>query len=287
MCHKESPVRLNRFQLNEISLGRIAEAVQRRIEDFPHALAWNANSRFASWNQEQLKGFLNIHRGERCFILANGPSLRSMDLSLLKGEITFGMNRIYLLADELGFSPTYFVCINELVLDQFHDEIKTLMMPKFLNWNRRSLFDPQRKDMHYLRIKLGLKDHFGADINQPITSGGTVTYVALQIACYMGFETVVLIGLDHSYEAKGIPNRSVVRHQEKDQDHFHPNYFPRGSKWQPPDLIRSEIAYQLAREAFESDGREIIDATSGGKCPIFRKGHFESLILRTPPQEMK
>jgi hypothetical protein len=279
-------MRLDRFKLNQISLGRIAEAVTRRVEDLPHALAWNANQPFTSWNQDQLKGFRNTHQGERCFILANGPSLRTMDFSLLEGEVTFGMNRIYLLADELGFSPTYFVSINELVLDQFHDEIMNLVMPKFINWNRRALFDSNRKDIHYLRIRLGLRDHFTRDICQPMTSGGTVTFVALQIAYYMGFKTVVLIGLDHSFEAKGTPNRSVVRHQERDRDHFHPNYFPKGSKWQPPDLLRSEIAYQLAREAFEADGREIIDATEGGKCQVFQKGEFRSLFPGASPQEM-
>lgn len=280
-------MRLGRFQFNELSLGRIAEAILRRAVEIPHSIAWNRNSPLSSSNQNQLSGFRNIHRGERCFILANGPSLRKMDLSLLDGEITFGLNRIYLLADERGFSPTYYVCINELVLDQFHDDIKILTMPKFLNWNRRALLDPQRRDVHYLRIKLGLKDHFSDDISQPITSGGTVTYVALQIAYYMGFETVILIGLDHSYRAKGIPNRAVVRHQEEDQDHFHPDYFPKGSMWQPPDLIRSEIAYQLARDAFEHKGREIIDATDGGKCQIFQKGKFASFIPGTSSREMK
>jgi len=279
-------VRLDRFQFSEISIGRIAEAVKRRVEDFPHAMAWNTNHPFTYWNQDQLKGFWNIHQGKRCFILANGPSLRNMDLSLLEGEVTFGMNRIYLLADELGFSPTYFVCINELVLDQFHHEIKNLSMPKFINWNRRSLFEPEQRDFHYLRINLGLKDHFGSDISKPISSGGTVTYVALQIAYSMGFETVVLIGLDHSFQAKGIPNRPVVRHQEKDQDHFHPNYFPKGSKWQPPDLLRSEIAYQLALEAFEADKREITDATDRGKCQVFKKGEFGSFFPGASSREM-
>jgi hypothetical protein len=210
--------------------------------------------------------------------MANGPSLRDMDHAPLMGEITFGMNRIYLLVEKLGFSPNYFVCINELVLDQFHDEIKDLEMPKFINWNRRSLFDPKRQDIHYLRTNLGLKDRFAHDVSQPIATGGTVTFAALQIAYYMGFKTVILIGLDHSFQAKGIPNRPVVRDQEKDQDHFHPDYFPKGSRWQPPDLLRSEIAYQLAQEAFEAEGREIIDATVGGRCQVFQKREYDSLF---------
>lgn len=278
-------MRWDRFQLNQIDLGRIFEALSRRVEDIPHAIAWHTHRPLAARAQDPISQFHNIHQGDRCFILANGPSLRNMDFSLLKNEITFGMNRIYLLADEIGFLPTYFVSINELVLDQFHREIANLAIPKFINWNRRALFDPEGNVVHYLRVRLGLKDRFSGDISQPVTSGGTVTFVALQIAYYMGFETIVLIGLDHSFQAKGIPNRSVVRHQEKDQDHFDPNYFPKGSKWQPPDLVRSEIAYQLARDAYEADGRVITDATDGGKCPIFQKHEYRSLFPGSSPQE--
>ena len=35
----------------------------------------------------KLKDFRNIHAGERCFVIGNGPSLTRMDLSLLNGEI--------------------------------------------------------------------------------------------------------------------------------------------------------------------------------------------------------
>ncbi len=38
----------------------------------------------------------NIHHGQRCFIIGNGPSLQRTDLTKLKDEFTFGMNRIYL-----------------------------------------------------------------------------------------------------------------------------------------------------------------------------------------------
>ncbi|MCI0854684.1 MAG: hypothetical protein J4N91_09695, partial [Chloroflexi bacterium] len=56
------------------------------------------------------------HRGERCFVIGNGPSLKQTDLSLLKEEFTFGMNRIYMIFAELGFSTTYFLAINTLVI---------------------------------------------------------------------------------------------------------------------------------------------------------------------------
>ena len=74
------------------------------------------------------------------------------------------------------------------------------------------------------------------------------------------------------------PNIVETRSADVDDNHFHPNYFPKGYKWQSPDLLRSEIAYGLAKEAFEMDGRKIFDATIGGKCEVFEKIDYEVLF---------
>lgn len=38
--------------------------------------------------------FHNMHLGERCFVLGNGPSLKDVNFSLLKDEFVFTCNRI-------------------------------------------------------------------------------------------------------------------------------------------------------------------------------------------------
>jgi hypothetical protein len=84
----------------------------------------------------------DAYRGKRCFIIGNGPSLRQMDLSPLRDEVTFGLNRIYLLFPELGFSTTFLVSINRLVLDQKIDEIVAAAPTVFVNWWSRKLLPP-------------------------------------------------------------------------------------------------------------------------------------------------
>ena len=102
--------------------------------------------------------------------------------------------------------------------------------------------------------------------------------VALQLAYFMGFSEVILIGVDHNFVEKGTPNKTEVRTAETDQSHFHPQYFPRGVRWQLPDLQRSEQAYALARAAFERAGRKILDATVGGRCPVFERVAYEKVV---------
>ena len=63
----------------------------------------------------------------------------------------------------------------------------------------------------------------------------------------------------------------IVKSQEDDKSHFDPNYFGKGTWWQLPDLDYSERAYALARTAFESEGRQILDATLGGQLEVFPK----------------
>ena len=188
------------------------------------------------------------------------------------------MNRIYLNFDKSAFRPKYYVTFNELILEQFAIEISQLTMPKFLNWNRRSYYGVPSSKLVFFKSKMVIRDSFQYDLTNPLVVGATVTFVALQIAYYMGFQKVILVGLDHRYAEKGLPNQTEVRTTERDESHFHPDYFPKGIKWQLPDLLRSEIDFEIARKAFEQDGREIVDATIDGNCHVFEKVDYLSLF---------
>jgi len=93
----------------------------------------------------------------------------------------------------------------------------------------------------------------------------------------MGFEQVILIGVDHSFTSKGEANKTVIS-QGDDPNHFMTNYFGKGVKWQLPDLDTSEAGYALAREHYERAGRKILDATVDGRLMIFPKVDYNSLF---------
>jgi hypothetical protein len=269
--------RINRYNLSDINPQRIKSAINNRIAEIPHNLAWFISKK-AVENKSAIMSYHNIHKNKRCFIVANGPSINVTNLDYLKNEFSFGLNRIYLNFEKSEFRPTYFLTMNELILEQFGNEISRLEMPKFVNWNRRALFDTKDRSIIYLKSKMVFQDDFQNDLTQPLVVGGTVTFVALQLAFYMGFSEVIIVGLDHKYDEKGTPSVSVTRNEEKDSSHFHPNYFPKGSKWQPPDLVRSEIDFSIALDFFTKNGRTIKDATINGHCPIFEKTDYYSLF---------
>ena len=213
-----------------------------------------------------MNDYKNKHQGERCFILGNGPSLKDIDLSLLENEITFGTNRIYL-AD---FTPTYYACVNPLVLGQFIDEIAKVDTTKFLPTSIDGILDTS------------LREPLFSSPEGPIWEGHTVTYVCLQLAYYMGFTEVVLLGVDHYYGQQQVPNMEIVATGE-DTNHFHPDYFSGGTRWHTPDLGMSEVAYSLAKAAYEKDGRKIINCTTRTALNIFEKLPLSYVLSATPP----
>src|SRR3546814_9326201 len=50
--------------------------------------------------------FKDRHRGERCFILGGGPSLKKIDPGKLRNEVKFAVNGIFLIYEWIGFEPT-------------------------------------------------------------------------------------------------------------------------------------------------------------------------------------
>jgi len=234
---------------------------------------WRLNS------NQRLKNYQNLYSGKRCFVIGNGPSLKNTNLSLIKDEFTFGMNRIYLAFEEWGFQTSFLVSVNDLVIEQCHSDFNDLKIPKFFSWHSKDLLFPGSQpdfNTHFLYTT-----YTGPKFNNLIThrfwEGATVTYVCLQLAFCMGFSEVYLIGVDHSFDTKGKANQTIVSNGD-DPNHFSPEYFGKGFRWQLPDLDTSERAYYTANSAYLAAGRQVFDATVGGKLTVFPKVDYRSIF---------
>jgi len=231
-------------------------------------------------SQKRVAKYKDLHQGRRCFVMGNGPSLKRTDLSKLRNEFTIGVNRIYLAFPEMGFTTTYLVSVNTLVLEQCVDDFKNLPVPRFFTWRARSWFsrymahDP---NLMFLDTDYTGEAKFSGDATGRLYEGFTVTFVALQLAFFMGFDEVILIGVDHNFTTQGPANTTVVSGGD-DPNHFTANYFGKGFRWQLPDLEGSERAYVLANEAYAKAGRQVLDATVGGKLTVFPKVSYEELF---------
>jgi hypothetical protein len=223
-----------------------------------------------------LSSYRNRHLHQRCVVIANGPSLNAMDLSFLRNEIVIGLNKIFLGFKKFFFYPRYYVAVNLKVIHQSAYEISRLNCLRFIDSRAldAGLLAPAPLNCF---IKEMCDSPFSADLSTGYHQGCTVTHAALQVAYHLGFQTAVLIGLDHRYRYEGKPGQERVLNGP-DPNHFCESYFGHGQKWDNPQLKESESYYVQARKAYEADGRQIIDATVGGACQVFEKKDYREIF---------
>jgi hypothetical protein len=214
------------------------------------------------------------HRGQKAVIICNGPSLLNVDLTRFGGVYTFGLNKINLLFSKSNFRPSSIVSVNRLVLEQNAGFFNSTDITLYLA-NRAADIIKCRDTVRYLHLITSPR--FARDISGSVNEGATVTFVALQVAFHLGFETVGLVGCDHNFATKGPANQTVIGHGA-DNSHFDPNYFAHGVPWQLPDLEESENNYRLARFAYENSGRKILNCTVGGKLDVFPRCSLDEFL---------
>lgn len=253
------------------------------IRKIPTFLNWYFHPEGKNHTAKVLEPFQEKFQNHRCIVIGNGPSLNHMDLSILKNEYTFGLNRIYLLFEKLGFETTFFVCSNGLVQTQFEREISQINATKFLNWDYRKPYTVDEKTA-FLCPRLSQKKMDGHLLKGYFPTYGTVTNIALQLAFFMGFSEVIIIGVDHNYAEQGSPGEAIVSKTE-DPNHFSKDYFGPGTIWQLPNYVTMEIGYRAAKEMFESDSRVIVDATYQGKLNVFKKVDFYQYLQSSTYQK--
>lgn len=241
-----------------------------------HRLLWDISFKGYIYRRK-LQLLKNTHLDEKAIILCNGPSLNSVDFDLIGPNVyTFGLNKINLLFDRSSFRPNCIVAVNPLVIKQNMPFYNKTEIPLFLDSSgtKKGLITPRQNTIF---VYTGDFPHgFAKDCSMNINQGGTVTYVALQLAFHMGFKEVALVGADHTFATKGPANKTVDG-DAIDHSHFDSRYFS-NMKWQLPDLFESEVAYKRAENVYNAHDRKIYNCTDGGELEIFDRSSLSRFL---------
>lgn len=241
----------------------------------------------------RLKEFYNKYKGERCFIIGNGPSLNRHDLSLLENEYSFGVNSIYYKTRDTGFMPTFFVVEDDKVMEENYKEFIDYHPPFRFFPTEYKKWIPETENTIFFKMNHGFYQdgspyfclpRFSADATRGVYCGQTVTYINLQLAFFMGFAEVFLIGMDFDYVIPDSHKRTgnLILSTSDDPNHFHKDYFGVGKTWKDPKLDRVAMNYRQARVSYEAVGRRVFNATIGGKLELFERVDYESLFTGGP-----
>lgn len=232
---------------------------------------------------KQLKKLKNKYQGERCFIVGNGPSLTIEDLEKIKKEYTFGFNRIYHIFEQTDWRPTFYCTQDYKIARNSFEEIKKNIETKYfftpinLKWYYDLAFDTEYyfnpiKDKDEREIPI-----FSNDIIHGINTGNTATYTAMQIAIYMGFFEIYLIGVDHNFHTYQGKNGEIIVNKEV-KDYFCDQYNEDKDELFIPRLDLSTLSYMSAQEYTEDHQVNIYNATRGGKLEVFPRVKFDTLF---------
>ncbi len=230
-------------------------------------------------SDEWLKKNKDEYRGQACFVIGNGPSLRNVHRDILKQLPSFGANGIF-----LHFTPTFFVTISSEFYKSYVDEIRNLLCSrKFIgsDLNEVIIHDINESlltcswniygDLFGKYFPVPMR--FSKNADRVVYLGGTVLFVCLQLAYWLGFQKVILLGVDHNF---GLERSSLVyggtrlKIEEEDKFHFSEKYLPKGAN-PHCDMLATERAFKLALEAFQTSKREIVNATYGTSLDVIPK----------------
>ncbi|MGG0177987.1 6-hydroxymethylpterin diphosphokinase MptE-like protein [Gottfriedia acidiceleris] len=227
---------------------------------------------------EKLKSIKNKHLGERCFIVATGPSLKVEDLEKLRGEITFSMNSICLAFNETDWRPTYYGIQDIRNYFKFKDDIKELDSEcKFIG---ESILKRDTVSEEFYVYPMNMLNHnwmhkkyntkFSDDAFAVVYDGYTITYSLIQIAVYMGFKEIYLLGADSNYSRD-------LNHHFKNYDYHDSNYTVAG--------LKMIDAYKVAKEYADKKNIKIFNATRGGMLEIFERVDLDNVLANNKIEE--
>jgi hypothetical protein len=143
-----------------------------------------------------LEDFHNRHKGQTALLVGNGPNLLKTPPEWFDYP-SFGLNTIFYYSG--GWKPTYYVAVDASMFEQYGEMVKRAFpdVPKFVPeglsvWGDGFVhFKPHRQGVHVPGVPITNRD-------APTKGIGFTNSMscAMQIAIYMGFKTLLLIGVE-------------------------------------------------------------------------------------------
>lgn len=233
----------------------------------------------------------NRHRGKRAFVIANGPSLATQDITGLGDEITFVSNgfwkhpvnsiwnpKYYSLIDPTYFKNTenikeFHKCLNEVVKES------TFLFPYVHAYSSDYAHSNYLESNVYYTLDQGSTfDKF--DITKQIQGFQSVSAYMIAMAVYMGCNPIYLLGFDHDYLA----HRGIDHHfYHGSAINGHRNSSVPLSQ-QSTYMSEMESMLKLWRNYYsinnyaKNKNVTILNATNGGYLDVFPRVNFSEIF---------
>lgn len=245
----------------------------------------------------------DLHKGERCFILATGPSVKEQDLAVLQDELCIAVSHFFVHKDIRQIAPRYHLLAPyhppfsyadiKKVFDGFNEYYPEDMT--YLFGHRPYEFSAfnflkenpgyDRKNSYFINYanstsldENNYRDSSIWDISKTPFEIRTVVYSAIQAAVYMGCKEIYLLGCDHDYllDTKRVTNHHFYKEEEGVSDVDHLSAFT-SERWFEEYYFRWK-QYRLMRTFINTLGGEIFNATKGGMLDVFPRVQLNDIF---------
>lgn len=242
------------------------------------------HSSYRTVNEERLRSLKGKYQGKRIFIVCNGPSLRPDDLERIhqSGDYSFGCNRIHFIYDKTHWRPTFFTMMDIGPLADRIDIMRqaTAEMQFYREDTYTTIRQLPDKPIALLRTidNPQLLEHpqFAEDPSKKIFFIETTTYCMMQLAVYMGFKELYVIGCDNNYSI------NVMKDGTRVETGVHSYFSGFGNQHDDHATVSriwaNNIAYDTAQQYASAHGIQIMNATRGGHLEAFERVDFDSLF---------
>jgi len=171
----------------------------------------------------------DVFRGERCFIIGSGPSLKDVDWSLLENEVTIAVNESY---KAMPFEPTI-ICCGEYKLWPHVKEAYARMKSSIVtttgldgscgsDYSGTNLLARIPLDKTKSVMEHGFVWNIGA---APVRKGYNVlSETVLPFVCWAGFERAYLLGFDHKPNGYAYPDAPPTATGQAIDPHVFPTH---------------------------------------------------------------
>lgn len=247
-----------------------------------------------SSNKKEWKQLHNKFKGQRVFLIGNGPSLNKTPLYLLKDEHTICFNHFYLFEERLNWIPTFYCITDNLVVKDLLDQLTSLIEKYKFNFfpdihfrgeNFKNQIKPSHK-VYWLNQVFG--EGFSEDMPK-VYPGGSVIYEGFQILNYLGFDEIYFLGVDMNFKIhktaeyldKKLKSVDIISQENDDPNHFDPRYFGKNKKYhQPEAFVIDNILFNLKYLSSITDKMhlEIYNAGIDSKVDFFKKKKLEDVL---------
>ncbi len=245
----------------------------------------------APGNRARLEALKDTHKGEKCFVIGNGPSLKAADLDKLKekGIFCFGSKRINAIFDETDWRPDIWGVSDLGFISIYHDEMSELQgFPKLVPCQSIINLNIPIKDAIYFPFIQTERTPcwFNKDVTRGVHFWGTITCKLINFAVYMGFTEIYLLGVGHSYPVTTDANNKKVLDLTK-QTYFSENYYDSKSDLAcaTQDVNDMESALQYVTQAYkdvkyfcDTFNVKVYNATRGGELQVYPRIDFSEVF---------